>query len=78
MDTAIVTSVDDLIEALGGTGAARKALGGVSPQRLWNWRFRNKLPPDMYLQHKAALAGLGITASDTLWFAKAAKAGVAA
>lgn len=63
-----ITTVADLIEHLGGPSKAGDVLGGVKTQRVWNWGAAGKIPAEFYLQHKAALALLGVKASDRIWF----------
>lgn len=54
----MLTTVDEVIEALGGTAAAA-GLIGVSAPAVSNWRDRGKIAPDKFLLVKGALASLG-------------------
>lgn len=68
VDTQIIGTVADLIEHLGGPSKAGEVLGGVKTQRVWNWGSAGKIPAEFYLEHKAALAALGLRVSDHIWF----------
>lgn len=54
----MLTTVDDVIEALGGTAAAA-GLTGVSAPAVSNWRERGKIAPDKFLLIREALAAQG-------------------
>lgn len=54
----MLNSVDDVIEALGGTAAAAALLGVGSPA-VSNWRLRGKVPQEYFLLVGGALKGLG-------------------
>lgn len=58
-----LTSVDDIIDTLGGTFAvARIAALGITPQGVSNWRKRGRLPAEKYLVMTAELRRRGYTA----------------
>jgi hypothetical protein len=61
-----LSTVDEVIEALGGLTAAAK-LVGRSPQAAWNWRDRKIFPPDCFVLMSAELTRLGKSASPELW-----------
>ena len=54
----MLITVDEVIEALGGTAAAA-ALTGVSAPAVSNWRERGKIAPDKFLLVREALAAVG-------------------
>lgn len=54
----MLITVDEVIEALGGTAAAA-ALIGVSAPAVSNWRERGKIAPDKFLLVREALKSLG-------------------
>lgn len=59
-----MTSIAELIEALGGVTATARAIGGISPQAVSNMRARNSVPPEHWpaLVDASAVAGIeGIT-----------------
>lgn len=58
-------TVDDVIDALGGTHAAA-LLFGVTDAAVANWRTRG-LPPRRFLTFKHVLASRGIVAPPSLW-----------
>jgi hypothetical protein len=51
----LLSSVDDVIEALGGTGAVA-ALAGVGEPAVSNWRARGKISQGNFFVIKDALA----------------------
>lgn len=58
-------TVDDVIDALGGTHAAAQ-LFGVTDAAVANWRVRG-LPPRRFLTFRAVLASRGIAAPPSLF-----------
>lgn len=58
----MLTTVDDVIEALGGTAAAA-GLTGVTPPAVSNWRERGKIATDKFPLIREALAAKGKEAS---------------
>ncbi len=54
----MLDSVDDTIEALGGTGAAA-VLAGVGSSAVSNWRAKGEIPAENFLLFKVALAAQG-------------------
>jgi hypothetical protein len=58
----MLTTVDDVIEALGGT-AATAGLAGVSAPAVSNWRERGKIAPGKFLLISEALEARGKEAS---------------
>lgn len=60
-----VSTVDDVIDALGGTHATAQ-LFGVTEAAVSNWRVRG-LPPRRFLKFTHVLASRGITAPPSLW-----------
>jgi hypothetical protein len=51
----MLKSVDDVVEALGGTFAVSH-ITGLVPGAISNWRKANRIPPDQYLVIRTALA----------------------
>lgn len=64
--TTILQTADDVIDALGGTGAVA-ALTGASIASVSNWRANGRLPPRTFLIVTAALTEIGATAPAALW-----------
>lgn len=62
----MLTSVDDVIEALGGTAAAA-GLAGVSAPAVSNWRERGKIAPDKFLLISEALRAKGAEVSPSVF-----------
>lgn len=62
-----LTTVDDVIDALGGTGATARLLGCKSMRPVSNWRSRGRLPADKFLLMQQALRDRGKTAPPSLW-----------
>ena len=60
-------SVAEVIEAVGGLGAAKTLTGKRTPQVVANWRRRGRLPPDTYLAFQRELGSRGFTAPPELW-----------
>lgn len=58
-------TVDDVIDALGGTHVAAQ-LFGVTDAAVANWRQRG-LPPRRFLTIRRVLASHGIAAPPSLW-----------
>lgn len=54
----MITTVDELIEALGGTSAAA-ALLGVGMSVVSNWRSRGRIPAEKFMILAAALDARG-------------------
>ena len=61
----ICTTVDDVIDALGGTHAAAQ-LFGVTDAAVANWRVRG-LPPRRFLSMRSVLTSYRIAAPPSLW-----------
>lgn len=62
----MLNSVDDVLEALGGT-AAVALLAGVGASAVSNWRVRGKIPQENFLLVRDALAGLGKEAAPSVF-----------
>jgi hypothetical protein len=62
-----LTSVDDVIDALGGNGAVASMLGLIGSNRVSNWRARGSLPADKFLLMQAELQRRGLRAPPSLW-----------
>jgi hypothetical protein len=67
MSDFTVTSIGELINELGGPTRAAEVLGVKGPQRVVNWRRRNKITPDLFMKHQAALQKRGIVAPASFW-----------
>ena len=65
------TSIPDLIDKLGGTGEAAKALGAKQPSVVSMWIKRQQIPPRHYPRHAEVLRERGITAPESFWFGAA-------
>lgn len=53
-----IRTLDDLIDALGGTAAAASK-AGVSPPAVSNWRSRGRVPPEHFLRLSDEVGKLG-------------------
>jgi len=53
----MIKTVDDLVEALGGTGAVARIVGVVDGA-VSQWRAAGKIPPANYLLLRKALAAI--------------------
>ena len=62
----LLTSVDAVIDTLGGTGAVARKLG-LGPSAVSNWRAKQRINPELYLALQAELAAVGKTAPPSLW-----------
>lgn len=62
----MLTTVDEVIEALGG-GSACAALAGVSLPAVSNWRTRGRFPAELWLLFGAALERKGTTVEPALF-----------
>lgn len=60
-----VNAIDELIDALGGTGATAQLMG-VTDQAVSNWRVRGP-PTRLFFKFKRVLASRGIVAPPSLW-----------
>lgn len=63
-----ISTVDDLVEALGGRPEAAKVLEAGGANVVWNWQGRGKIPTRLYLRHKEILDGRKIIAPSSIWF----------
>lgn len=67
-----LTTVSDVVKALGGSGAvAEKTKNAVSA--VSNWRKTDKFPADTYILIKGELEAVGKTAPDALWSMRVAE-----
>ncbi len=63
-----ITSVSELVEALGGPTKAAKILSNrATPQKVVNWRAQGSMPARLFVAHHAILKEQGICASASLW-----------
>lgn len=62
----MLETVDDVIEALGGTAAAASLLGVSSPA-VSNWKERGKIAADKFLLVREALEARGAEASPSVF-----------
>lgn len=53
-----IRTLDELIEALGGTAAAATK-AGVTPPAVSNWRTRGRIPPEHFLRLSDEIGKLG-------------------
>jgi hypothetical protein len=61
-----LTTVDEVIEVLGGVGAvARATRRGATA--VHNWRSSKRIPASLYLKLTSRLKKRGYSAADTLW-----------
>lgn len=67
MELDQITTVEGVIEALGGTSATASLLGYRLMQPVSEWKRRNRLPADKYLLMQDALRQRGKTAPPSLW-----------
>jgi DNA-binding transcriptional regulator YdaS (Cro superfamily) len=68
----MLTDVDAVIEALGGTAAAA-GLAGVSSPAVSNWRERGKITADKFLLISEALKARGADVSPSVFGFKVAE-----
>jgi DNA-binding transcriptional regulator YdaS (Cro superfamily) len=54
----MLTTVDSIIEALGGS-TATAAIVGVGPSAISNWKTRGAIPPDKFMLLERVLAERG-------------------
>jgi hypothetical protein len=67
MTTAqMLTTVDEVIDALGGTKRAA-LLSGADPRAVSNWRRYGRLPSKLFVLHLSELAKGGLDAPPALW-----------
>jgi len=59
-------SVAEIIRALGGV-AAVQAVTGQKYNTVWNWKWRDKVPPEFHLIVSQALASKGLSAAARLF-----------
>ena len=71
MADQILTTTDEVMDALGGTGAVAVLTGRTSPAAS-NWRGFDTFPANTYVVMTEALRALGKTAPDSLWGMKTA------
>ena len=64
--TRTLQTVDDVIDALGGT-VKTSALAGVSPSQVSGWRSAKRIGAKTFLVLKKELAARGFDAPPTLW-----------
>lgn len=61
-----LSTASEVIDAVGGTFRAAAILN-FKPQRVSNWRSRNRLPPETFLVLGDELRRRGFEASSDLW-----------
>jgi DNA-binding transcriptional regulator YdaS (Cro superfamily) len=62
----MLETVDEVIDALGGTSATAKILG-FKPTRVSNWRAAGRFPADTFVALTEALERVGKKATRSLW-----------
>lgn len=60
-------TVEEVIDALGGSAAVMALTGVRSPQAVSNWRRRKKIPPRHFAQMADALSVKNLAAPRRLW-----------
>ena len=63
----VLSTVDDVIDALGGTYETARLLDLKYPQPVSQWRKRARLPADKFLIMQSELEKRGKTAPPELW-----------
>jgi len=66
MPKVSVSSITELVSELGGLTAASRTLN-ATPQVVYNWRQRGRIPTRLFLDHERKLSQLGVSAPVTLW-----------
>lgn len=69
----MLTSVDEIIEALGGTSAVA-GLAGVGQSAVSNWRSRGRIPPEKFMIFTEALGKAGKEAQPSVFGFETAEA----
>ena len=72
-----LTTVDEVIDALGGTSETAKLVGRNS-QAVSNWRARKQIPPETFVVLSAELRSRALSAPVSLWGMVEPKADAAA
>lgn len=67
MANRALTTVDQVIDELGGTSATAKLTGQQYDQTVSNWRRRGRMPPELFDLMVGELEKRGCTASPALW-----------
>lgn len=62
-----LTTVPQVLDALGGNAAVRRLLELKNPNVVANWRWRERLPPRTYLTLSDALKRKRLKAPPSLW-----------
>lgn len=73
----MLETVDQIIEALGGTNKVAAALG-VGPSAISNWKARGRIPSEQYFVIKSALHAGGKEPAPAIFGFAPAEAGSAA
>lgn len=66
MNEAHITSMHEVVKALGGTSAVAR-LTGRKPQNVSNWKASGHFPPNTFTTLTKALEDRGCTAPPSLW-----------
>lgn len=72
-----LVTVDQVLDALGGTSAVKDLVDAKYWQQVDNWRSRGRFASHVYLVMTTALQGQGYTADPLLWGITPAKADAA-
>lgn len=62
-----LTTVDSVIEALGGVGRVKALTGVKTIQVIWDWKKRECFPPKFFLVMTYALQAKDMSAPVSLW-----------
>ena len=62
-----LTTVDEVLDELGGTGRVARLTGQKYDQTVSNWRRRGRMPPELFDLMVGELEKLGCCAPAALW-----------
>lgn len=67
MSEKTLQTINEVIEALGGSKSVREITGRKAVSVVPSWRYRKQFPPQTYTLMKAALEERGYSAPNKLW-----------